>query len=52
MNSFAFLIENRRFLGFGLACTLASNFGQTFFIALFGDHIRADFGFSHSDFGG
>ena len=52
MNTFAFLIENRRFLGFGLACTLASNFGQTFFIALFGDHIRADFGLSHSDFGG
>ena len=52
MSSFVFLFENRRFLGFGLACTLASNFGQTFFIALFGDHIRADFGLSHSDFGG
>jgi len=52
MNSFVFLFANRRFLGFGLACTLASNFGQTFFIALFGEHIRADFGLSHSDFGG
>jgi len=51
MNTFAFLAENRRFLGFGLACTLASNFGQTFFIALFGDHIRADFNLSHGDFG-
>lgn len=51
MNTIAFLVENRRFLGFGLACTLASNFGQTFFIALFGDHIRADFNLSHGDFG-
>ena len=52
MNTFVFLIQNARFLGFGLACTLASNFGQTFFIALFGAHIRTDFGLSHSDFGG
>ncbi|HEY9079794.1 MFS transporter [Magnetovibrio sp.] len=52
MNTLTFLIQNARFLGFGLACTLASNFGQTFFIALFGDHIRADFDLSHSDFGG
>lgn len=51
MNTFAFLAQNRRFLGFGLACTLASNFGQTFFIALFGDHIRTDFALSHGDFG-
>jgi len=51
MNSLLFLIENRRFLAFGLACTLASNFGQTFFIALFGDQIRADFNLSHGDFG-
>lgn len=51
MNTLAFLLENKRFLAFGLACTLASNFGQTFFIALFGDHIRADFGLSHGDFG-
>jgi len=51
MNTIVFLLENRRFLGFGLACTLASNFGQTFFIALFGDHIRNEFGLSHGDFG-
>ena len=51
MNSLMFILRNRRFLGFGLACTLASNFGQTFFIALFGGHIRADFGLGHADFG-
>lgn len=51
MNTLSFLVENRRFLGFGLACTLASNFGQTFFIALFGDLIRTDFALSHGDFG-
>lgn len=51
MASLAFLSDNKRFLGFGLACTLASNFGQTFFIALFGDHIREDFSLSHGDFG-
>lgn len=51
MNTFVFLLQNRRFLAFGLACTLASNFGQTFFIALFGDRIRTDFGLSHGDFG-
>ncbi|MEG3617839.1 MFS transporter [Magnetovibrio sp. PR-2] len=50
MNSLTFLIENRRFLAFGLACTLVSNFGQTFFIALFGDHVRAEFNLSHGDF--
>jgi len=51
MNTLAFLLKNRRFLGFGLACTLASNFGQTFFIALFGGTIRAEFQLGHADFG-
>jgi len=51
MNAVLFLIKNRRFLGFGLACTLASNFGQTFFIALFGGHIRTDFALGHAEFG-
>lgn len=51
MDTLTFLILNWRFLGFGLACTLASNFGQTFFIALFGDQIRAEFALSHAEFG-
>lgn len=51
MQTLRFILTNRRFLAFGLACTLASNFGQTFFIALFGDHIRATFALSHAEFG-
>lgn len=51
MNTLTFLLHNRRFLGFGLACTLASNFGQTFFIALFSGHLRDAFGLGHADFG-
>jgi MFS family permease len=51
MNTVMFLLQNKRFLGFGLACTLASNFGQTFFIALFGGHLREAFGMGHADFG-
>lgn len=51
MNTLTFLLQNRRFLGFGLACTLASNFGQTFFIALFGGLIREAFTLGHADFG-
>ena len=51
MNTLTFLLHNRRFLGFGLACTLASNFGQTFFIALFSGHLREAFSLGHADFG-
>ncbi|HEY9163632.1 MAG TPA: MFS transporter [Magnetovibrio sp.] len=51
MNTLTFLLHNRRFLGFGLACTLASNFGQTFFIALFNSHLREAFNLGHADFG-
>jgi len=49
--SLLFLRKNWRFLGFGLACTVASNLGQTFFIALFGGHLRADFALGHAQFG-
>ncbi|MBF0247520.1 MAG: MFS transporter, partial [Alphaproteobacteria bacterium] len=51
MDTLSFLWTNKRFLAFGLMCTLASNFGQTFFIALFGDQFRAEFALSHGDFG-
>lgn len=51
MNYPKFVIENRRFLAFGVLLTLCSNFGQTFFISLFGNHIRDGFGLSHGDFG-
>jgi sugar phosphate permease len=36
---------------FGFLLALASSFGQTFFIALFGGQIRAEFGLSHGAFG-
>ncbi len=51
MKILTFVGENRRFLAFGLACTVAGNFGQTFFIALFGDQIRAAFSLNNTDFG-
>lgn len=47
-----FVVENRRFLAFGFLLTFFSNTGQTFFIALFNEPIRAEFGLSHGDFGG
>lgn len=36
---------------FGFLLALASSFGQTFFIALFGGEIRAELGLSHGAFG-
>jgi MFS family permease len=47
----AFVVAQRRFLAFGLLMAFFSNFGQTFFIALFGDHLRSEFDLSHSRFG-
>ena len=47
-----FLFKNRRFLSFGLLIAFFSAFGQTFFIAVFGPEIRAEFGLSHGAFGG
>ena len=46
-----FLFTNRRFLSFGVLIAFFSAFGQTFFIAVFGPEIRAEFGLSHGGFG-
>jgi len=46
------LKQHGRFIGFGLTLTLLSSFGQTFFIALFNDSVREEFGLSHSAIGG
>ncbi len=46
-----FLAANRRFLAFGFATAFFSAFGQTFFIAVFGGELRAEFGLSHGEFG-
>ena len=46
-----FLRRYARLLSFGVLASFCSNFGQTFFIALFNEPIRADFGLSHGEFG-
>ncbi|MFK7962033.1 MAG: MFS transporter [Phycisphaerales bacterium] len=40
-----------RFVGFGFLLALYSSFGQTFFVSLFADPIRAEFGLSHGRWG-
>lgn len=51
MRTLDFVRANRSFLGFGFALAALSNFGQTFFIALFGAEIRGEYGLSHGGFG-
>jgi MFS family permease len=51
MSYLLFLRENWRFVGFGFLMTLASSFGQTFYIALSGADIRAEYGLTHGGFG-
>ena len=52
MNYFAFIRAQWRFLLFGFLMMGLSNFGQTFFIALYSDEIRAAFDLSNAGFGG
>lgn len=47
----AFLAENPRLAAFALLATASSAFGQTFFLGLFGDRVRAAFELSHSHYG-
>ena len=51
MNYWRFILEHRRFLGFGALLTALSSVGQTFVIALFGGELRADLGLSNSMYG-
>lgn len=46
-----FLLENRRWLAAGFLLMFASSFGQTFFVALSGPAIRAEFGLGHGGWG-
>lgn len=46
-----FLRDNGRWLSFGFLLTLLSSFGQTFFIGLSGNYIRATHGLSGGEFG-
>lgn len=48
----SFLVQNAKWLFAPMLMMLASGFGQTFFIAIFGDAIRAEFGLSYGDWGG
>ncbi len=52
MNYTEFIYDNRRWLGGGFLLTLASCFGQTFFISLFSGELRATFDLSHGQLGG
>lgn len=53
LNSYLRLaLDNKRFLAFGLTMTFASSVGQTFFIGAFGPAVRAEFGLSHTSWGG
>jgi hypothetical protein len=48
---FRFIIRNSRWLAAGALLTLMSSFGQTYFISIFADEIRATFNLSHGDWG-
>lgn len=51
MTSLSFLRQQSTFLSFGVLCALLSNFGQTFFIALYNDHMRESFNLSFTEIG-
>lgn len=48
---FDFYRENARWLAVGFLMAMGSGFGQTFFIALYADPLRAEFGLSHGGWG-
>lgn len=52
MNYFSFIGAHYRFLLFGFLMMGLSNFGQTFFIALYSNEIRGLFNLSNAGFGG
>ena len=45
------LVENWRFLTFGITANFFASTGQTFFISIFGGEFRREFGLSNGDFG-
>ena len=51
MTLIAFLRINSSFLSAGALLTLISCFGQTFFISIFGEEIRSEFGLSNARWG-
>jgi hypothetical protein len=51
MNYLGFLAANARFITFGFVLTMLSSYGQTFYVALYGTEIRAEFELSNGGFG-
>ena len=51
MDFLKFLKSNARWLAGGLTLTIFASFGQTFFISLFSDKIRAAFELTDGGFG-
>ncbi|MEO0362805.1 MAG: MFS transporter, partial [Pseudomonadota bacterium] len=51
MDARSFVRTNAAWLGAGAAMTFSTGFGQTFFIAIYADEWRAEFGLSHGDWG-
>lgn len=47
-----FLRDNATWLSAGVLLAFSSSFGQTFFIALFAEPLRAEFSLSHGEWGG
>ena len=52
MSLLTFARQNARWLAAGALLAFMSSFGQTFFISIFSDHIRSEFGLSHAMWGG
>jgi len=52
MSLIAFARQNARWLAAGALLAFMSSFGQTFFISIFSDHIRTEFGLTHAMWGG
>jgi MFS family permease len=50
-NELGFLRIDPRLLAFGFLMTMCSTFGQTFFVSLYADYIKADFSLSNGEFG-
>ena len=51
MTTLAFLRDNARWIAGGFLLCFFSSFGQTFFIALSGGEIRAEYGLSNGEWG-
>ena len=47
----SFVRIDPRLLAFGFLMTMCSTFGQTFFVSLYANYIKADFGLSNGEFG-